>query len=329
MNYSETVEAINHLKSLNLKRTSNLEIKDLLRPIISIPLPVVFLEKGNIVIRCRPVSVCKEKFVPNRTYCTYAEFSNPKRKAYFKIGRANSEETTVFYGSIETEILNGFGTASFELLPTTHTEDETLRNLDFSTLDLVAGIWEIQRPMPVVVLGNLSENYINLNQLGHQRTKMIKDFLDNNPENAKVVRLVDKFLGDEFSKEVIRGQEYNYKISANYVDLLQTVKAFRGIIYPSVKSLGAGNNIVFFPKHIRNKNIKLLRGVYSIFYNRDNNCVNEYPMHGAYVNGKIRWEDYFNGKIPTQMRNFYLGRNDDDSFKKYIPMIDLGKTIEK
>ncbi len=329
MDYNETQGIINKLKSLNLEEVSNEEVKELLRAIIYIPLPVVYLNSGVKIIRCRTISVSKDKFEQKRIYCTYAEFSNPKRKKFYCIGRANSEDTTVLYGGIESKVMNGFSTACLELVPTSAHEHDAERDLDFKVLNLVAGIWIVQRPIPIVILGSLSDDYINLNSVGHERQKIINDFLEKNPQNADIVRLVDEFLGKEFSKDVQKGEEYNYKISANYVDLLQEIKMFKGVIYPSIKSNGAGINIAIFPKNVRNKYIKLVHGVYSIFYNRNNNCINDYPLKGEYVDGKIRWKENFEQyKTPIVMRDYYNGTSNDDSFKKHIPMVDLGQPIK-
>ena len=329
MTYEETLGVIKKLKCLDLENVSDSVVKRLLRLIIYIPLPILYVNVGVKIIRCRTISICKDEFVQERIYCTYAEFSNPKRKKFYSMGRANTKDFSIFYGGITSEFMRGFDAACFELVPTTPHEHDGMKDLDFKTLDLIAGIWVVQKPLPVVMLGSLSHNYINLNKLGHQRVEMMEDFLENNPKNSDIVRLVDEFLGAEFSKDVKKGEEYNYRISANYVDLLQEIKMVKGIIYPSIKSAGAGINIGIFSKNVRNKYIKLVHGVHSIFHNRDNDCANEYSMKGDYLDGKIRWKEHFEEKkTPLIMRNYYLGLSDDDSFKKHISIIDLSKPVQ-
>jgi hypothetical protein len=131
----------------------------------------------------------------------------------------------------------------------------------------------------------------------------------------------------EFSKHVEKSNPWEYKISATYCEILKE-NGEKGIIYPSVKSEGAGLNIVLFPEEVKKGIITFDKALYGTFYNRNGDYNNEYTL-GATSNDDVhlQWhEEYY--RLPRDIKDYYIGKSNYNPLEN-ITMLDLGKPIRR
>ncbi len=69
--------------------------------------------------------------------------------------------------------------------------------------------------------------------------------------------------------------------------------------------------------------------MFGTFFIRDGDPIVEYTLDSLPNSGKLTYHEIYHGKLPPPIKNWYTGKSDDDSYKKVIPMVDLGKEIKR
>ncbi|MGZ3873964.1 MAG: RES family NAD+ phosphorylase [Mucilaginibacter sp.] len=266
---------------------------------------------GTIVCRSVPDYLPDGRFPK-----TVQEMSYNPHLDQCRYNRANWEGESVFYGSISADFLRSNDTSGFEIISLDKRESKICREIVF------IGKWVVQKDLEVVSIGG-SSSLLNKTNMSKSRHKLLIDYITKIPEHELSLKLIDTFLCNEFSKDVPDDKRFLYKISAGYADYLKA-NGFNGLLYPSVRSLGAGLNIALFPNAIDSGLIRFEYASASNFYKRDKNIINEYVMEAYPDNEKLIWKEIYKYKLPPKIKAFYIGKSDDDSFSKYIPMTDLG-----
>jgi hypothetical protein len=268
--------------------------------------------KGTVV--CRSLRLKDNDDI----FTTEERISYNKNTNGMAFGRATYEETTAFYGSLNTAIVNCDATSAFEILP--HSTDDKIERYN-----IVSGKWVMQRDMDLFFIGG-GGNLLHLCDDGVSRHNLLYDYIRQDKSNIIILKIIDTFLCDEFSKVVDPNTPWNYKISACYSEILKE-KGEVGVVYPSVKSNGAGLNIVLFPPSVDKGLIKLERAFYGTHYNRKGEYINEYNLLADIDDGILRWrEDYAVLKpLPNFVKKYYSGlTTEKPQFLKYANYTDIG-----
>lgn len=306
INLDEVILTIKELKSLELKSVKLEDIKNLLRKISKHVGTVKELQAGQIISRSVvvkeniPIEVSQISFNPNPESCGF--------------GRATYEGISSFYGCISSDVMKSYQASSMEVM--------TSFEKGLNRQDLVIGKWILQSNQSFIFLGG-GKSLFHLNKEGQERHNFLFNHIKNDKENIIALSIIDTFLCDEFSKEVLPENEHEYKISATYAELLKE-EGHLGLIFPSVKSNGAGLNITIFSDHVQTGLINLELAAYTTYYWRDMATVNEFTMIAYPENGILKWKDSYNGRISPQMKAYYTGKSDDNSFQRQIEYVDLG-----
>lgn len=310
MNKSTVIQLIENLKSLNLKNTPSLVIEKQLEPLLEFQLPIIKINKGSIAVRTRII----EK---NEAIFTKISEISYRTKNVEKIGkgRCNDDGEPVFYCSLETERLKPIQTNILEIFP--RFDDETIAPI----IQTISGKSQFQCDCYFPFIGGFKNNP-NLCNAGHDRFNFLdKLYKEYDSEYIECFKIVDEFLCNEFSKKV--KNEYEYKISATYSKMIHA-KDRIGIVYPSVNSNQAGLNIAIYKESVDLGIIQCRMAIYSKFYTRNKNIVNEHLMIANIDKGFLRWYEDYNHKLPPIMKKYFSGESEDDSFLKYIHFEDLG-----
>lgn len=185
----------------------------------------------------------------------------------------------------------------------------------------VTGNWLLAEDSEFLFIGGAS-NLTYLSNAGKDRHKTFHRIIGNFRESILPLYAIDNFICEQFSKEVPAEEPLQYKIPAVYTQLLRESQG-KGLIYPSVKSGGAGTNLIIFKDEIDNGLINFDSCIYGIYYVRGDQVINEYLMKATEHNGKLVWKDYYLGRIPRTVRDYYLGRSDFNPAAGRVKIIDL------
>ncbi|MDD3123890.1 MAG: hypothetical protein PHC62_10355 [Candidatus Izemoplasmatales bacterium] len=236
MNY---LEILHKLKSLDLaNKLSSDEIKKLINGLGFYTYKRIF-KKGEFIIRTRPNY--------NGTFCAKSELSYPpKSKESQSHQRASLKNTNYFYGSLIGNNYSVFQNHKdfIGAIVTSISEQEFFKDEKNKCIyKITYGAWQVKKEFGVAVLVQ-NENFYDKSDY----VKMIIDeyniYISTQPEEKKnEIILVNKFICNEFGKQVKKGEEYDYLISASYTQRMFE-EGLGGLIYPSFTMLGAGLNIV-------------------------------------------------------------------------------------
>jgi len=263
------------------------------------------LKKGTEICRTRVIQDV-EKDIP--TAVDQISYNPMPSRTY---GRAHLVGETVFYGSLSTERMKHYFNTSFEVFDF---NDKVLERQYF-----VTSKWILQEDITVIDVGN---NLLNDRQRVEERRKFIDSISTLTNSFLESSKLFDAFIGTEFSKVVESRSDHLYKISASYCSLMFS-QGFKGILYSSVGSNGAGLNIVLDRSLIDKGLLIPQMAMFGTIYNRYGDYVNDYSMKAIIKNNILRWEDTYDS-LPPKMKLYYTGRSDDKSFQDKIPFEDLG-----
>ncbi|TCC98775.1 hypothetical protein [Pedobacter hiemivivus] len=308
LNIKEIHEVLNELRNLDLKNIKAEWIKELLGKLYKHIGVQHKVEKGRFVQRTVLLDGEQEDFFPKDIQrISY----NPNGSA---MGRCNFDGESIFYGCIASEIIEAYNCSGMETLPLGL---GGLRQHRF-----VTGNWLLAEDTEFLFLGG-AKNLTYLSNAGKDRHNTFHRILGSYKEYILPLYAIDNFICEQFSKEVHVDEPWQYNISAAYVQLLKESGA-KGLIYPSVKSGGAGTNLILFKDQVDNGLITFDSCVYGIYYMRDDETVNEYLMNATEIDGKLVWKDVYIGRIPRVVRDYYLGRTDTNPLAGRVPIIDFG-----
>jgi|GEM_PF-1582806 len=313
LDLKETLAAIDRLKAMDLQTVSLKDIKERLQEITRHYGTKKRVRAGSVI--CRSLLVHDGTAIPT----TISQISYNPFLETCKFNRASYENDTAFYGCLSTEIMQSYFTSAMEILPR---EGERL----FST-SVVTGKWILQHDADFLFIGG-GDNLIHLCEEGHTRHRFLFEHIRRIPENILSFKAIDTFLCNEFSKKVDDNERWKYKISAVYSQMLRE-EGHTGVIFPSVRANGAGLNIVIFPYFVDQGLISLERALYGTFYTREEDTINDYSMEAFPKDNTLIWRESYRHLLHPKIKAYYIGKSDDDSFKKYIPMTDLGSPIER
>jgi hypothetical protein len=311
LNVDKTLAVLKALESLDLEQASKEELQSLIKNLNKHIAIVSPLAEGRVIIRtvsCKylrnepiiyPTRVSQISYNPNANSCGF--------------NRASWMSETAFYGSVATDLMQPYNTSSFEVLG-----DLNESKLDINRETFVIGKWVVKKEIPLIhISGNLKNNPLAVSQRYEALDKAINEY----PKHADVLKLIDNFLCSEFTKEVRNDERWRYKISAAYADFVKQDN-WPGLIYPSLKAAGAGYNIVLFPEMV-DEYLSFEHAALSTFYKRGISTGNEFTMSAYSDNGILRWKDDYTNRLTPNMKLWYRGLSDDNSFQKYIEVVKL------
>lgn len=313
IDFNETNEVLKSLKNLNLQTAGDDEIKSHLLKLSKHIGVKKTLDKQVFIQRGVLLDNEAEDFFPKQiSRLSYNSNCN-------SIGRCNIFGQPVFYGCISTEVMEAYNCTAMEILP--------LNKNGIFKHRFVISNWLLNQPTEFLLIGG-SEKLYHLNKASAYRNDFFNEKLNQYKEVIFSLMSIDKFLCNEFNKEVKQGEDYNYRISANYCSILKD-KNEPGIIYPSVKSSGAGLNIAIFSEKIDDKLVYFDKAIYGIFYNRNGEFCNEYTLRATSENNiDLNWKEaYF--RLHKKIKEYYIGENDFNPLKNNISVKDLGKPINR
>lgn len=265
--------------------------------------------KDNIIVR----GVSMDEEIENFEPLTSQRLSyNPNLKMN-KIGRANLENQPVFYGCLQTEVLKGYECSGFELLP--------LINVGFNKHQIVFGKWVLTTHTDFVLIGGRASLKHNCKASINRNGNFAKQLKYNN-RVSKALKIIDTFICKEFNKTVKENEPWNYKISAAYSNILRE-SGRCGIIYPSVKTSGAGLNIAIFKESVDTGLIEFQKAIHSLFYFRNTDVINEFTKEAISINGKLEWKNTYDKRLPKQILDYYTGLADINPTNGKFKFIDL------
>ncbi len=271
-------EAFEKLKehAKNLENVSYDEIYDLLKNGIKfIPLPLAKVRANAFIDRVRPnkgealfehidqLGYIKDKYIIDNILTSF--------------GRANNPHQVMFYGALETELIDK---------PRLTAIAETSHIFRVKETDCIDGEtytvsrWETQDEFLVVEVV-FSEYALKNNPEIAKSFENQKQFLHaHNLEEKEVAFHLEflKFISQEFSKKVENPNDY--KISVAYTNLALIHPDVSGITYPSVQTEYFGVNIVLPPETV-DKYVKPIicstaivykKGMKSLIANGKNYC---------------------------------------------------------
>lgn len=273
-------EAFEKLKeySKNLDKVSYEEVYDLLKNGIRfIPLPIAKVHKNAFIDRVRPnkgtdlfkhideLGYIKDNYVIDNILTSF--------------GRANKPHQVMFYGALETELIDK---------PRLTAIAETSHIFRVKGTDCVDGEhytvsrWETQDEFLVVEVV-FSEYALKNNPEVAQSFENQKKLLQGHNLEEKELEFHSeflKFISEEFSKKVSNPEDY--KISVAYTNLALLHPDVGGITYPSVQTEYFGINIVLPPETV-DKYVKPIICSTSIVYKKG--------MNSLIANGKNYCKD--------------------------------------
>lgn len=181
----------------------------------------------------------------NFPFCTQKDISyrtDNKNIKYF--GRANRPHSPMWYGS--------FGSKDIPTPVATIFGEMKAQREAYEQHDFTIGRWEVINDLNLVNI--VSENDPKFNDL----KRSVYEQIENDRERQKIID-VTKFIAREFSKPVNANEDYNYKISVAFTDIILNNSfqfkgkktRFDGIIYPSIQIKGKqGINVVIKPESV-------------------------------------------------------------------------------
>lgn len=302
------IKKLNAIKALELETIEPNEIINELKQFDRQIALTLVLKKGTAVCRTRILGDI-DKDIPTSVHqISY----NPTPSSNY--GRAHLKGETVFYASISTERMKDYFNTPFEVF------DFNNENIDRQYF--VTSKWILQQDITIVDIGNTLVH-------DSERIKERKKFIDNiQTQSATFLqssKLFDDFLSEEFSKRVDKGEEHLYKLSASYCSWMFSL-GFKGILYSSVGSNGAGLNVALHPSLVDEGLLIPHLSVLGTMYNRYGEYINEYCMKAHVDNDTLRWQEVYDA-LPPEMKLYYTGKSDNNSFQNKIPIDDLGNNI--
>jgi len=302
-------EVLAELKNLDLKNVKAETIKELLSMLYKHIGVKRKLRKGQYIQRTVLLNTEAEDYFPTEIHrISY----NPKGSA---MGRCNFDGESIFYSCVASEIIEGYDCAGLETLK--------LELIGLQQNRFVTGNWLLSDETEFLFIGGAS-NLTYLSDAGKSRHLMFHRAISNYKELMLPLYAIDKFICEQFSKEVPADEPWQYKVSAVYAQMVRE-SGGKGLIYPSVKSAGAGTNLILFKDKVNEGLITFDKCIYGIYYTRDSESINEYLMNATEDNGKLVWRDNYQGRITRSIRDYYLGRTDKNPLANKVPIIDLGK----
>jgi hypothetical protein len=307
LNLTETIDALKAIRSIDLETAPRDELNQLILNLSKHIAIVTTIPVGRVIIRsisCKylkngpisiyPLRVSQLSFNPNAEVCGF--------------NRASWQGETAFYGSVATDSMKPYHTSSFEVLNDLRDSDSEIDRETF-----VIGKWVVINELPLVhISGNLKNNEL----VSSSRYNSLYESISKYPDSIIPLKMIDSYLCSEFAKEVPNNEKWKYKVSAAYAAMIKK-DSWPGILYPSLKTDGAGYNVVLFPDALC-QFLKFERATLTTFYKRGMSIGNEITMEAIPDGDMLRWSEVYIHKMPPVMKRWYTGQSDDNSFDKHF-----------
>lgn len=236
----ETAEIISRLKELDLSTLPNKETENLLKQLFSVPIPIITTDYAY-----------PKEFERAVNNTNHEPIFNSKNRISYKpaqyndtFQRASTPKTTMFYASVipekdltDEEIKYARITGAYE------TVDLLRENINGERI-VTFGKWQAQGLISVTTIFDPNIDY----KINYINT--VRDFYKEQKLSEKEIFQRDEvliFLAGEFSKKILKGENYNYLISAIVTELIVTHNS-DGVLYPSVQSDGYGLCVALHPR---------------------------------------------------------------------------------
>ena len=231
-------EALERLRTLDLKHSTTEEVSTLFSIIEDIPAVVITLpERSKIITRTRM----------GRGFVTSAELSYCPASRCRNIQRATLPYETAFYGCLadeENHLENG------RILGISECSSLAQQGIDSIGREYItASQWEITKPLKVISFIN-DKTFPKTNNRSKIVELFVKQYKFNDVEDSHFIHEIGDFLTSEFCKKVAKECNYEYLITATIIhDLLYSPEHnFDAVAYPSVPAEGQlGINIAIKP----------------------------------------------------------------------------------
>jgi hypothetical protein len=226
---------------------------------------------------------CIERAVRNagdEVFSTVSRISYNPTENNNSYQRASTPDNTMFYGFVVPEkvsykeIDRARITGVFEVA-------EVLRdkNIVHGENRLTFGKWHIKDQISLTTIFDPTLDY-EIDYLNEVKENYLKTIKSAPPEiQEKSIRYL-KYLASEFSKEVAKGENHEYLISAIFTDIL--IKNGRdGVIYPSVQAGGMGLCVAIHPSAVKKMELiavlqgNIIKEEYSVYIKNEKSCAVE------------------------------------------------------
>jgi hypothetical protein len=238
-------ELLEELKKLNLKAASDEYIKSLIIRIGEIPIMRSEYHEGKIIYRARNND--------NDDFTEVSDLSFKPQERNKTFQRASTPFKTMFYGGIVPQEIEIDGEIEDERITTAFETVDFLRDLSVETGQqvLTYGVWRVKS-----TISTLSILYSNPDdhKIGWQRKLGLwfNNSISEMPNSKGTIEGLQDYLAFQFSKEVKKGEDYYYKVSAYFAERACEM-GVDGILYPSVKTGCTGLNIALRPEVVNEK----------------------------------------------------------------------------
>ena len=270
LKYSKKLEDIDY----------NVITKLIMETIRKMPVTTAILNKGSYIDRVRPNE--GEKLFYSEDQISYIQDKNVVDNFMNNYGRCNLPHQVIFYGALESSVIKQQRVTAISETSRIFRDAESIK-IEGELLTLSR--WEIIEDIIVAELvfhdEAIQKNPDTLKSFDHHLPMILES--DNREEMLKLMKL----FSYEFAKTVLSHEDFNYKISAAYTNLiindgkLLDGKNIEGITYPSVVSGFQGQNVVLHPdvvnKKLRLKNVtthRLHKNKLKSFINNDKMVTN-------------------------------------------------------
>lgn len=240
-------EAFEKLKEYakDLSKVSYEQVYDLLKNGIKyIPIPLAKVRKHAHIDRVRPnKGSTLYEHIDNLGYIKDKEVID---KYLTSFGRANCPHQVMFYGALETSLIDKQRLTAIAEKSDIFRENKDCPEGKYYTVSR----WQTQEEFLIVEIV-FSEFALNNNpdirkSFDRQKEMLKEHGLEEKEVNFHLEFL--KFISEEFSKKVTSQEDY--KISAAYTNIAQLHPQVNGISYPSVQTEYFGVNIVLTPEAV-------------------------------------------------------------------------------
>jgi hypothetical protein len=282
-----------NLFSSNLESTEYVAIINLIKNSIKIiPITSAILTKGTFIDRVRPND--GENLFVSEDQISYIKDKVVIDKYMTKYGRCNQPHQVMFYGAIESSIINKQRVTAISETSRIFKDVESI-NLEGELLTLSR--WEVMEDIVIVELV-FHDAAIQINP--DTRKSFYHHFpqIFESPDREIMLKLL-KLFSFEFAKVVSSHEHFNYKISTAFTNLvindgiLPDGRKIEGITYPSVVSGYQGQNIVLRPDVVNQKLKLKYVTTHSLHKNKLKSFINNHKLVSDFGinNSNFTWQD--------------------------------------
>ena len=245
----EIENLITELKSLDLSKYPEGEIRSLLAKMGRIGFISTTLHPGHIIVRARPNEEAT-------IFRTREELSYKPGEYNKTFQRASTPHQTMFYGGIVPSGINQNISANARFAPAFEAS-HLIRNDTDGIQTLTFTKWEVVKDIPLITICHHDDfvgkhaHTFSLNEEYQRSLKLMpQDVADRSMK-------MTAYLAQEFAKKLAPDDEdYNYMVSSLFTEL-SLRKTNAGIYYPSVQTLGLGFNVAISPSVV-DSSLKLI-----------------------------------------------------------------------